>query len=460
MNDRAPHPGSVTVAQAMKYYVAYYLLVALGAAICFLAPRVFARPWQRWAAFAVPAALVAGFLWRYSEPSRFLNDFKKAYYPAAHLVRDRAELATLYNTDDPVSGFVNLPVVAWLFVPFTLWTDHQGGLVYTAIGLAAVAAACLWLIKLTGTTGWAVATVVGLFVINGPLFNSLREGNTTHVLLLAVVALLWAMQRRHDPLAGIALAAIVLVKPPLALLAAPLLLRQRWLALASAAAAVTCVGGLSLALYGWDIHHTWYQVAVEPYSEHPLGAFNAQSLNAAMARLISGDKYAYNWTPIDEYGPAFTLTRIAIVILLVSASLLVWWRTRASSAGRVGLSQELSIALVLALIVSPASWAHYYSLLLIPFALAVSGELGVPDDRRWWAALAVIVLLASAPVRPLATRAPLLDELAARVLASHILFGGLLLLGFALAVRWRWAHTTDEGREGVVMPSAVVSSAG
>lgn len=443
----------------MKYYVAYYLLVALGAGICLLAPRVLARPWQRWAAFAVPAGLIAGFLWRYSEPSRFLNDFKKAYYPAAHLVRDRASLATLYNTDDPVSGFVNLPVVAWLFVPFTLWTDHQGGLVYTAIGLAAVAAACLWLIKLTGTTGWTVATVVGLFVINGPLYNSLREGNTTHVLLLAVVALLWAMHRRYDPLAGIAIAAIVLVKPPLALLAAPLLLRQRWLALASAAAAVTCVGGLSLALYGWDIHHTWYQVAVEPYSEHPLGAFNVQSLNAAMARLISGDKYAYNWTPIDEYGPAFTLTRIAIVLLLVSASLLVWWRTRARSVDRIALNQELSIVLALALVVSPASWSHYFSLLLVPFVLAVSGNLGVPDDRRWWAAFSVIVLLASAPVREVATGAPLLDELAVRVLASHFLIGGLLLFGFALALRWRWAHALDAERAGVSVPVAVASSA-
>lgn len=443
----------------MKYYVAYYLLVALGAAVCLLAPRLFARPWQRWAAFAAPAALVGGFLWRYSEPSRFLNDFKKAYYPAARLVRDGGELAALYNADDPASGFVNVPIIAWLFVPFTGWTDHQAGLVYTAVGLVAVAAACAWLVKMTGTTGWGVAAVVGLFVINGPLYNSVREGNTTHLLLLAVIALLWAMQRRNDALAGAGLAAIVLVKPPLALLAAPLLLRQRWRALAAAAAAVAAAGALSLLLHGWEIHRTWYEVAIEPFSTRPLGAFNAQSLNAAMARLVSGDKYQYDWTPIDEYGPAFPAVRLAIVLLLVSGSLLVWWRTRAASAVSVALNQELSIALVLALIVSPATWAHYYSLLLIPFALAVSGQLGVPGDRRWWGAFAVIVLLASAPVRPLATAAPLLDELAARVLASHFLIGGLLLFAFALAVRWRWAHAPGEEPAGVAVPVAVASSA-
>lgn len=445
----------------MKYYLAYYLLVAIAAAACFLAPRLLARPWQRWAALMAPFAVIAAFLWRYSEPTRFLNDFKKAYYPAAELVRERGELTALYNADDPASGFVNLPVIAWLFVPFTFVSDHTGGLAYTVLGLFAVAAACLWLINLTGTTGWAVAAVAGLFVINGPLYNSLREGNSTHLLLLLVVALLWAAHRRNDPAAGIALAAIVLVKPPFVLLAAPLLLRQRWLALGVAGAAVICVAALSVLLHGWDIHRTWYEAAVQPFSVRPLGAFNVQSLNAAMARLISGDKYLYDWTPIDEYGAAFRLVSLLAVLLLVLASLTVWWRTRVSCDGAIALNQEFTVALTLALVASPATWAHYYSLLLVPFTLAVSGNLGMPDDRRWWAALAVVVLLVSAPVRPLSTRAPLLEDVAERVLASHFLIGGLLLLALALLVRWRWAQSPVRGRadEGAASPAAAMPSA-
>ena len=388
------------------------------------------RRW-RWG-LSVGAGVVAvgimAFMWTVSEPRQLLSDFKKAYYPAGALVLNNP--AGLYSVFPP--KFVNIPIVAWLFTPLSLLSRPLAGRIFTALGLAAVGLACYGLITLTRVAGWKRAAVAGLFIINGPLYNSLREGNLTHFVLLIVCAALWCLEKNRETGAGALLAIAGVLKPPLVLLAAPFLLRRRWRIVAGFGVTVAGIAGLSLAMFGLETHRAWWAHCVQPFAGRPLGAFNVQSVDGVLARLLTGSAHLEDWSPITTLGPAFAAIRAIVVALLVGASAWVCLRAgRPATAAEERL--ECAIALCLALLISPITWTHYYLLLLLPVALHLGGGLAVPAGRGWSALLGLAVALISLPVtEPSAAGSPVSE-----LLISRYFIGGALLLGLFVAARWR-----------------------
>jgi hypothetical protein len=100
--------------------------------------------------------------------------------------------------------------------------------------------------------------------------------------------------------------------------------------------------------------------------------------------------------------------------------------------------------LLLALLASPITWTHYYCVLIIPLCLYVCGGIAVPRRRPWvlaWSLASVLITLPVVLPRP-TTR--LFAELTERVLLSHYVAGGIVLLAILqlglLATRDRADH--------------------
>jgi hypothetical protein len=317
----------------------------------------------------------------------------------------------------------------------------------TIIGVIAVVAAFLALARYGEVSGDRVLLLGGAFVIWGPLYYSLREGNTTHFILLVLVGMAWCIRAGLFGWAGVLLAAATLIKPPLGLIALPFLLRQRWSFVGTFVATGAIVGGASLAAYGLDLHREWYDYAVRPYSEHPLGAENVQSLDATLARFWTDD-YLDRFVPIQDLGAGFEALRNSIAVALLALAAWVVWRGR-RDGGDADIV-DACIALCLALMITPTSWTHYYTLLLLPVGLMIAGSLGLAWTRLRVAAVALGVMLIAPPVVFVAPDYPLLSWLVPRVLISHYFYGAFVIMCVLLEYRWHAGSRSGSSEPEVV----------
>jgi hypothetical protein len=380
-------------------------------------------------------------LWQISEPAILFSDFFKAYYSAGEAVL-ADEVASLYREGAEVT-FVNMPIMAFLFAPLARLDDVDAAWIFLALGLSAALASWALLVRIGRYRASSAALLAFIFLINGPMVNSLREGNTTHFLLLLLTLALLLWRAGWDYSAGLVLGFCALFKLPLLLLGAYVLLRRRWSIVAGGATMAALVIGFSLWIFEPAIHIAWYRVCVEPYMLGVIPAFNVQSIDAFLLRLSTGAALLQDWAPM----PLPLLYRVLRTILLLTiygtAVSLIWRAGRREPPPRVtgALSTrdltEFSLVLTIALVSSPLAWTHYYLLLLLPWSLYQGSLLSLPDDALsrslMWSALALISLPVLMPDLPPGLAA----ELVARTVVSMWLLGGLLML-IALA-RGAWS---------------------
>jgi hypothetical protein len=417
-------------------YSIYFFLFLVLFGIGLIGRRFFAG--RRWpvAGSLVVMACVIGFLAMVSEPrSPFLfSDFRHAYYPAGSWIRSNPY--KLYNQYE--MKFVNIPILAWLFTPLSLLSETAAQVLFTGMGIAAVLAAWVLLCRLTKASGWKRLLLVGVVALNGPLFYSLREGNLTHFVLLLLVVAALCLERGRGIAAGVMLALAALIKLPLFLLGGCFLLRRQWRVLMGFGGTVLLTAGVSVLVFGLDLHRFWYEQCVRPFMGRPLVAFNVQSTSGFLARLVSdqdpdtsGLGTWESWQPI-AVSRLFKAGHFAFVSLLAGAT--AWACRRPAGRGFAVDSLELSLFLCLALVASPISWTHYYLLLLLPLCLCLGGRLAVPAGPLWSGLLLASVALLSAPVTSFAA-----TNLVVRTLVSHYWFGGMLLWATLLALRLQTA---------------------
>jgi hypothetical protein len=409
--------------------------------------------------FVLSGAAIHSALWQISEPAILFSDFFKAYYPAGEAVL-ADEVASLYREGAEVT-FVNMPIMAFLFAPLGRLDDFDAGWIFLALGLTAALASWALLARIGRYRGSSAALLAFIFLINGPMVNSLREGNTTHflLLLLALALLLW--RAGWDYSAGLVLGFCALFKLPLLLFGGYFLLRRRWRILAGGATMAALIIGLSLWLFGLATHIAWYRVCVEPYMLGVIPAFNVQSIDAFLLRLSTGAALLQDWAPMP-LPPVYRVVRTILLLAIYGAAVALIWRAgRREPLPRVsgGLSTrdltEFSLILTVALVSSPLAWTHYYLLLLLPWSLYQGGLLSLPDDTLsrslMWSALA----LTSLPVLMPNLSPGLAAELVARTIVSMWLFGGLLML-IALA---RGAWSMGEATMGAATSSDAMAAA-
>lgn len=113
--------------------------------------------------------------WSLSEPFVPFSDFNVAYYPAGRAIIE--DLPRLFRRcwDTPVCGFVNIPIVALLFTPFSMLTLRHAQWLFAVLSLIGLVVTVLLLWSMTDrdqSRRWAILL---LFAMNGPLVYSLKE---------------------------------------------------------------------------------------------------------------------------------------------------------------------------------------------------------------------------------------------------------------------------------------------
>ena len=331
--------------------------------------------WLAVAAFGIAAQFI---LWLVSEPTDLFSDFYKAYFPAADRLLNEGAVATWETTESAAVGFVNLPILAWLFVPLALLGEPAAGWAFLAVGVVAVAVTYVLLLRLGDFDVTRGAMLALSILASGPLVYSLREGNTTHFILLLLVVALLLWRAGAEYAAGLVLGVCALFKLPLMLFGLYVLLRGRWRIVAGGATTIGAAALLSLAVFGLQINIDWYRNCIDPFIGGVMPAFNVQSIDGFLARLESGPALLMEWTPLAAslwHKIVRSLVLSAMFILAFVA--MVRGGDRSATGGRPfeRVALEFSIVLVLAVVTSPVSWSHYYLLMLLPWALYLGGRV-------------------------------------------------------------------------------------
>ncbi len=414
----------------MIAYPIYFLLILLAIGLNKLGKKFLKERWNLVLGYGIPALLMVVFLLTVSQPSALFNDFNKAYYPAGKLIFQNP--VSLYK-EECHTGFVNIPIIAILCIPFSSFNLDIAQVLVSILSILCLVSTIYLLIKSSTLYKEQILLLAGLFVINGPLAYSLREGNSTHFVLLLLLAALICLETKREVWAGILLAISALIKLPLFLFGVYFLLRKRWQVFLSMSVATGVIVGASLLMFGIDLHQVWLQQCVLPNSGNPVAAYNVQSLDGFLARLLT-DGNLFNWNPVTV-GWQFKVVRYVLLSVLVGGAIWICWRSKSPITSE-DENLEFSIVLCMAVIISPISWTHYYLFFLLPLSLYVGRRLALPLEGSWFNLVMLSAILISLPVKRIKLDDPVLMFLIAKILSSHYLYGGLLLLGVLLAARW------------------------
>ncbi|MFO0992647.1 MAG: glycosyltransferase family 87 protein [Hyphomicrobiales bacterium] len=373
-------------------------------------------------------------LWAYSEPPYLFGDFYKAYFPAAQRVWELGPRDAFQHLEVGVGGFVNMPILVWSFVPLLAFGYAGAGWAFCAIGIASVIAAW-WLLARMADPATHIAPVLAfLFLVDGPMVNSLREGNSTHIVLFLLVLALTTWRGGLHFSTGLILGLAALIKIPFLLFGVYFLLRGNWRIVAGGVSMLAAAFALSLAVHGLQVNIAWFDGNVLAYVGRVIPAFNVQSIDAFLMRLSTGPEALFDWTAREPTG-AHRVARWLIFIVLFGA--IIWLMRRARRQPEAELRSgtltsrdylEYCTILLLAIVVSPVSWSHYYLFALLPIGLYLGKRLPLPDDgiTRWLMWLGFV--LTALPIVLMPLEPDWVLTLASRTILSAWLFGGLLML--------------------------------
>ena len=407
-------------------FILDYLIVLLAATLLYFAAR---RAWSDRAQLLlgiVTTVTAATVLFFFSDPRIIFEDYIIAYWPAGAAVLHGPEgLAPILAQG--IRGFVNIPIIAYLFAPFGVLNRPMSSLAFFLFGLGCLAAAIGLIVRAYKLKGFPRGLVMLLIATQGPALYSVREGNASHLLLLPLIGGILLARQRKDILAGVLFGFAALIKLPLMLVGVFFFVRGRWRIVIGGAGISALTVGLSVLVFGLQANINWYTQCIAPFSD-PMPAFNNQSVAAMVSKLTLGADSFGAWTVFPLDPPFAILVKVLDVLLLAAVGLAVWRGARAGAPEpqpSAAIEGELMMIIVLACLLSPLSWSHYFVWLALPGAYLVAQ---VRDGLRRPEVLGLAGLgwlLVMPPVVHLPDPNP---SYATIIGNSHLLIGSLLLL--------------------------------
>ena len=367
-----------------------------------------------------------------STPGYRFCDFLSAYYPAGQAMvhHDHAALRALISQ----VGFVNIPVVAYLFVPFGVFSRHVAIALFTLTGLGFAVGSWFLLSRMLRLDLRARWLLTLLFLASGPLMNTIRLGNTSQMILFALIAGLMLIRAGRSGAAGAVLGVAAVIKLPLILMGLFFLFRRDWRGVAGFSAVGIMTACLSLALFGWSDNLHWFQTCVVQFSRNWLATFNVQSIASFVMRLDPNARLS-EWVPQvptpGEKRVAHIFTGL-VFLMAALACLRLPAKMAALNEADASARRDLQYLLVicLCLVSSPLTWSHYYVWLLIPTAFFLEGRLppfkAQAVQRVGWVAIALVTPLVG---WPWSIPNSLLMTVYRTMIMSHLLMGGLIWFG-------------------------------
>ena len=301
--------------------------------------------------------------------------------------REFARGGSLYDiaalTADPFSRLPLKvpPFYGMLFLPF-VFRDGLEILFYhrvlncVLLALAVIAWLRMWRIP---PRSLAVAGV--LVALNyRPIADTIAFGQIDIALLLVLALALWALRERRDLLAGVAVAFGTMFKIYPVLLLPFFVVKRRWYALAGWVLGMAALNGLALAVMGWGIHRE-FLFEVMPRIGGTTPWVENQAISGVLARLVAAPN-------IDSFRDP-TVVMLANGLALAGLALVSALSLRPAEPTSARYALQYSQFLLLMVLVIPASWMHYETLLFVPFAALLLHWRDRPIDLRVAAVLAL-----------------------------------------------------------------------
>jgi len=422
----------------MLSYIAYLVWAAIAyATYVTIAQGKLPRP----AAWALGAAVIGvGFLGMayLTRPPAYdvSNDFR-VYY--------RAGVAALADPQELVRGdygFVNVPILSLLFMPFTALSQAAAAKVYAVLAAISVLAGFVLLHRNTPSDDKLKFATAAVLAVSGPMLHSIWYGNLSHALIFPLTLGAILLGRDRQVPAGVLFALCALIKLPLMLLAPFIFLRGFWRATFAMGITGFSVVGASVALYGLPLNLAWVE-HVTKFLGKAVPAYNVQSVTGFLVRLTHDfGPNLRNWDLFTP-APAVKLVNTTALLLLLLVSVVSLWRAK-RPRGLSPVLFEVAAVVCLAFALSSLSWSHYYALLWLPAALLIGRWAGGEMSKLEAGVLVAALLLLGMPVvtDPPPASLDLLNQIYRRAFISHTVIGGLMLLGLVLATRLRQGRST------------------
>jgi len=383
------------------------------------------KPRVRWLWWIFVVVVVVSIGW-YASYNQGWFDFFKGYYHAGRKLLRSPEL--LY--DEYCYGYVNFPLMAYLFVPLSNLPKEMAGAVFFVIGYVSLIPLGYLLIKNAHLDGWKLWLMIAILALNGSLDYSIKMGNNTHVVALIMLIAILSYQRGREWLAGILLGINGLIKIPLIIPAGYFLIRRRWWVVGGGILVAGLVLVASRLIIPNSLNRQWMDSCLLANAGNPMPAYNNQSITGVLAREIIPGSHFFEWIP-QTPTPAFqVVSRVALGIVILPVVLVLFYRWRLPrSPSEVIL--EFCIVLACSILISPISWTHYFAFLLIPTAYYLGGEFRQGPGRWQNILLGVSLVLLSIPLN---LTVELFEWTSQSLFLSLHFMGGLLFYVILLSV--------------------------
>ncbi|HET7218220.1 MAG TPA: glycosyltransferase family 87 protein [Vicinamibacterales bacterium] len=301
----------------------------------------------------------------------------------------------LYAGSSAAAGFIGPPFQALFFAPFAAIAAVNATAAKLAWHLAGIVClvAGVWLTATTwdgarsalgvAPRPWLPALFFPLLAVLLPLQTNFEHQNLNPLLLALIAGAMLQLTRGSLASGGVLVGIATALKAFPALLIGYLLLRH-WRAAIIAAVTALALTAVPAVMYG---HDEYGRVLADFWrlanSGWPVRG-NNQSLIAAIDRYVNG----FSGAGVSEQHGAVLIVYGALASALLASAL--WTTVRSSLPAAATLVMQISAIVVLATLLSPIAWDHYW-LLLFPAFLVLSDSfdprlLGGAGRYAFWTA--------------------------------------------------------------------------
>jgi alpha-1,2-mannosyltransferase len=348
----------------------------------------------------------------------------------------------LYAGSSAADGFIGPPFQAIFFSPFAAIASTSpivARLLWHALNLAslvfAIGLTAKWWNAARQGAGLAPQTWLALagpplIATLLPLLTNFEHQNVNAVLLALLTGAMWQLSRGATLTAGLMIGVATALKAFPALVIVYLVVRRYWMAATVATLTAAVLNLAALPMYGTsgfiDLAQTFWRLSTSGW---PVRG-NNQSLVAVIDRVMSGISGAGVQVASDAPQTMIVFAAVAVPLLSAMIAALV-----AFPPSRSATSAEIAAVIVLAVLLSPIAWDHYWTLLFPAFVIAYDSRdprwLGRSGANMFW--LAAILTSGLSPLTLGASGFNMARRFGTYTIAALVLFVLLLLVRQRLA---------------------------
>lgn len=307
--------------------------------------------------------------------------------------------------------------------------------IYAALGLVLYAASYLILVittKLVFRTPPFYLLTIG-FLVFQPSLDTLYGAQHEFVILFLLSVAYWGLHhnRYGEWIAGASIATVSLIKIYPILLAPYFLLRRAWNAAAALVISIAMLTLISIALAGVELQKEFW-LGIFPALSGGTAWLENQSFFGFFARLFVNGA-TVNPALVTPLPIASILSSLATVLSLLISLFVLWIDSSPEDA--------FATLIPLMLLISPNSWIHYETVLLLPFAILLSLFSRSGGRWNWIVILLAVVLVAFG-------NEDTVMSTSSGLLQSYKFIGVFLI--WSLSVAWAWRHRAQtRGETGI-----------